>query len=126
MENMTHAYFYFLIFFTAALLAGLVALKIAARLTGSVFRKRSAAKIENDGYAGGFHILSDGAGRFPARFAFIALLFVLFNAEFLLLLPWAMSLNLSGGTEVVTALTVVGLWGVGYFYEYKKGALEWE
>ena len=51
MENMTHAYFYFLIFFTAALLVGLAALKAAARLTGFVFRKRSAAKVENDGYA---------------------------------------------------------------------------
>ncbi len=122
---MTHAYFYFLIFFTTALIISAAALKFAAYLSFKLFGRRKQT-VKNDGYAGGFYILSSVTSRFPVRFAFIALLFVLFNAEFLLLLPWAMSLRLSEEQGGVTALLVVIFWGVGYFYEYKKGALEWK
>ena len=60
------------------------------------------------------------------RFSFVALLFVLFNAELLLLLPWAMSLQLSGKEGALVAFVVIVFWGAGYLYEYKKGALEWK
>ena len=125
MEKVTHAYFYFLIFFVSALILGMAALKFAAFLSFKLFGRRRQV-VKNDGYAGGFYILSSVTSRFPVRFAFIALLFVLFNAEFLLLLPWALSLHLSGGQGIITALSVVAFWGTGYFYEYKKGALEWK
>ncbi len=125
MENITHAYFYFLIFFVTALLISVVALKFAAYLSLKLFgAEKNCAK--NDGYAGGFYIISSVTSRFPVRFAFIALLFVLFNAEFLLLLPWAMSLQISQGQGILTALCVIVFWAIGYFYEYKKGALEWK
>lgn len=125
MENVTHSYFYFLVFFLTALLltAGLV--WFAAFLSRKLFANPEQAD-ENDSYAGGFRILSPVTAHFPVRFAFIALLFVLFSAELLLLLPWAISLHLSQNDGIVTALLVGGLWGVGYFYEYKKGALEWK
>ncbi len=125
MENVTHAYFYFLIFFLTALLVSAMMLKFAAYLSIKLFGRQKEI-VKNDGYAGGFYILSSETSRFPLRFVFIALLFVLFTAEFLLLLPWAMSLHLTRGQGIVTALLVVVLWGIGYFYEYKKGALEWK
>ena len=106
MENVTHAYFYFLIFFVTALIVSAAALKFAAYLSFKLFG-RYKQTVKNDGYAGGFYILSSVTSRFPVRFAFVALLFVLFNAEFLLLLPWAMSLRLSEGQGIATALLVV-------------------
>ena len=125
MENIAHVYFYFFIFFLTAFLvtAGLV--KFAAFLSRKLFDCQEQ-HIENNGYAGGFYILSPVTARFSVRFAFIALLLVLFNAELLLLLPWAMSLRLSLEEGILTALPVILSWGVGYFYEYKKGALEWK
>lgn len=124
MENITHAYFYFLIFFVTALLLSAVLIKFAAYVSLKLFEKRKDV-VKNDGYAGGFYILSAVTSRFPVKFAFIALMFVLFNAEILLLLPWAMSLHLSEGQGIITAFLVILFWGIGYFYEYKKGALEW-
>lgn len=125
MENISHAYFYFLIFFLTALLLSVGALKFAsflsARLSGG-----SDDPVEDDGYSGGFFRLSPPGRHFPLKFSFIALLFVLFNAEFLLLLPWAMSLNLSKGEGFAVALFFTVFWVIGYFYEYKKGALEWK
>jgi len=125
MENVTHAYFYFLIFFLAALLftAGLI--RFAAFLSRQLFGQRRES-VKKDGYAGGFYLLSPVTASFSMRFSFIALLFVLFNAELLLLLPWAMSLQLSGKEGALVAFVVIVFWGAGYLYEYKKGALEWK
>ena len=125
MENVTHSYFYFVVFFSVALLltAGMVA--FAAFLSRKLFSGRREP-VDNDSYAGGFYILSSVTAHFSIRFAFIALLFVLFNAELLLLVPWAMSLRLSQEEGFFTAFLVLIFWGVGYFYEYKKGALEWK
>lgn len=117
---MTHAYFYFLIFFTTALIISAAALKFAAYLSFKLFGRRKQT-VKNDGYAGGFYILSSVTSRFPVRFAFIALLFVLFNAEFLLLLPWAMSLRLSEEQGGVTALLVVIFGASATFMNTKKG-----
>ncbi|MBO4521105.1 MAG: NADH-quinone oxidoreductase subunit A [Alphaproteobacteria bacterium] len=125
MENITHVYFYLFIFFLAAFLLTAGMVKFAAFLSRKLF-DRCEKQTENDGYAGGFYILSPVTVRFPVRFAFIALLLVLFNAELLLLLPWAMSLRLSSGEGMATAMLVILSWGLGYFYEYKKGALEWK
>ena len=125
MENVTHSYFYFLIFFLTALLftAGIV--RFAAFLSRKLF-DGSGERVKNDSYAGGFYILSLITTHFSVRFAFLALLFVLFNAELLLFLPWAVSLRLSLEDGIATAFLVIFLCGVGYFYEYKKGALEWK
>ncbi len=125
MENVTHSYFYFLFFFLVALLLTAGMLRLVSFLSRKLFENREEP-VKNDGYAGGFYILSAVNVRFSVRFAFIALLFVLFNAELLLLLPWAMSLHLSREEGVLTALTLLFFWSAGYFYEYKKGALEWK
>lgn len=125
MENTTHAYFYFLIFFLAALLFTAGAVKFAAFLSHKLFDRRGET-VKKDGYAGGFYLLSSVTTSFAMRFSFIALLFVLFNAEMLLMLPWAMSLQLSGNEGMMIASVVVAFWIAGYLYEYKKGALEWK
>ena len=125
MENSTHVYFYFFILFLTAFLFAAGAIKFTVFLSRTLFGS-GEKNTENDAYAGGFYILSPVTVRFPVRFAFIALLLVLFNAELLLLLPWALSLRLSQEEGVLVALLVIAFWGIGYFYGYKKGALEWK
>jgi len=125
MENIAHVYFYFFIFFLAAFLLTAGMIRFAAFLSRRLYR-RCVKHVEKDGYAGGFYILSPVTAHFPVRFAFIALLLVLFNAELLLLLPWAMSLRLSQEEGALAVFFVIVFWGIGYFYEYKKGALEWK
>ena len=125
MENITHAYFYFLFFFLATLLVTAGMVRFAAFLSRKLFGRRKE-DVKNDGYAGGFYVLSSVSTSFSMRFSFIALLFVLFNAELLLLVPWAMSWNLSMQEGIAVAFAVIVLWGIGYLYEYKKGALEWK
>ena len=125
MENTTHAYFYFLIFFLATLLFTAAAVRFAVFLSRKLFDRRGE-KVEKDGYAGGFYQLSSVTTSFAMRFSFIALLFVLFNAEMLLMLPWAMSLQLSGDKGMMVASVVVAFWIAGYLYECKKGAFEWK
>lgn len=125
MENITHAYFYFLVFFLVALLVTAGLIKVVSVLSRKLYAEEKKT-VNDDGYAGGFHLLSPVTRRFSVHFIFIALMFVLFNAELLLLLPWAMALRLSHEEGVATAMTVIVLWGIGYYYEYKKGALEWK
>ena len=127
MERLSHTYFYFLIFFAVLLiLAGLtVRLSVVAGRFVQRYRARENAD-DNGNYAGGFDILSSAGRHFPLRFSFIALLFVLFNAEFILLLPWATSLIPSGWAGFGTAVLFVALWAAGFFYKIKKGALEWK
>lgn len=124
MENATHAYFYLLMFFFIALLVGRATMRFGAFL-GSCLFSGQTRKVDNDGYAGGFVKLSAATGKIPVRFAFIALLFVLFVAEVLLLLPWVMVLRFGDAPSLATALIVLAFWGAGYFYEYKKGAAQW-
>ena len=125
MENTTHAYFYFLFFFLTAFLFAAGSVKFASFLSRKLFEHRKDT-VKEDGFAGGFHLLSSVTTCFSMRFSFIALLFVLFNAELLLLLPWAMSLQFSSRESVLVAFVVVAFWVIGYLYESKKGALEWK
>lgn len=124
MENATHAYFYLLTFFFIALLVGRAAMRFGAFLGSRLFSDRSR-EDDAGGYAGGFAEPSAATGKIPARFAFIALLFVLFVAEVLLLLPWVTALRFGDARSLATALTALAFWGAGYFYEYKKGAAQW-
>ena len=121
-----HSYLYFMLFFPAALLLSAGTLKAAfflSRKLGRPFRRFSDCR---EPYNGGFPSLQNDKKRFPVRFATVALLFVLFNAEILLLLPWAASLRLSGVQGFCCALIFLGFWAAAYAYEYKKGALDRE
>ncbi|MGN0903822.1 MAG: NADH-quinone oxidoreductase subunit A [Alphaproteobacteria bacterium] len=124
MGNMAHSYFYFMVFFIVALVLSAAFLKLAFSLnkTLSALPDDAAGK---ESYAGGFRVLSRVYLRFPVRFALVALLFILFNTEILLLLPWAMALRLSGWEGFGVASVLLIFWGVGYVYVFRKGALEW-
>ena len=77
-------------------------------------------------YECGFEAFEDARGRFDVRYYLIAILFIVFELEIAFLFPWAVVCK-SIGTPAIIAMTVfLAILVVGFIYEWKKGALEWE
>jgi NADH-quinone oxidoreductase subunit A len=82
-------------------------------------------------YECGFPAFGDARMKFDVRFYLVSLLFIIFDLEVAFLFPWAITLNDgSGGDTGVFAfwsmMVFLGVLTVGFIYEWKKGALEWE
>lgn len=67
----------------------------------------------------------DARGRFGVRFYVIAILFVIFDVETIFLFPWAVRYHVLGLFGLVEMVIFLGILLIGYFWLYKKGALEW-
>jgi len=105
-------------------LATIVAL-IAIGL-GYLFGPRNPSKIKSTPYESGISPFGEGRRRMPVRFYLIAVLFILFDIEVVFFLPWAVvfrELKIFGLIEMAIFIAILL---VGYFYAWKKGALEWE
>jgi NADH-quinone oxidoreductase subunit A len=82
-------------------------------------------------YECGFPAFGDARMKFDVRFYLVSLLFIIFDLEVAFLFPWAITLTKwGGGTTGVFAffsmMVFLGVLTVGFIYEWKKGALEWE
>ena len=64
--------------------------------------------------------------KFDVRYYLVAILFILFDLELAFLLPWAVALGDVGLTGFVAVLIFLAVLVVGFAYEWKKGALDWE
>jgi NADH-quinone oxidoreductase subunit A len=87
-------------------------------------KKKAAAK--GLPYESGMNPYGEGTRRVPVRFYLVAVLFILFDIEVVFFLPWAVvfrQLGLFGLAEMAVFIIILL---VGYFYAWKKGALEWE
>ena len=77
-------------------------------------------------YECGFEAFDDARGRFDVRFYLVAILFIIFDLEVAFLFPWAISLGSIGVFGFWSMMIFLLLLTVGFIYEWKKGALEWE
>ena len=77
-------------------------------------------------YECGFAAFEDARGRFDVRFYLVAILFIIFDLEIAFLFPWAVSLGNVGLFGFWSMILFLGILTVGFIYEWKKGALEWE
>jgi NADH-quinone oxidoreductase subunit A len=77
-------------------------------------------------YECGFEPFEDARGRFDVRFYLVAILFIIFDLEVAFLFPWAVSLGNIGLLGFWSMMIFLGVLTVGFVYEWKKGALEWE
>ena len=68
----------------------------------------------------------DNRGKFDVRFYLVAILFIIFDLEVAFLFPWAISLRHIGVFGWTSMMVFLGVLAVGFVYEWKKGALEWE
>ena len=77
-------------------------------------------------YECGFEPFEDSRGRFDVRFYLVAILFIIFDLEVAFLFPWAVSLSNIGLFGFWSMMVFLGVLTVGFVYEWRKGALEWE
>ena len=93
-----------------------------SRLTGA--HNPDAEKLSE--YECGFPAFEDPRSQFDVRFYLVALLFIIFDLEVAFLFPWAVSLGETGVLGWSAMMVFLGILTVGFAYEWKKGALEWE
>ena len=77
-------------------------------------------------YECGFEAFSDSRMEFDVRFYLVAILFIIFDLEIAFLFPWAISLGSIGLLGFISMMIFLFILTVGFIYEWKKGALDWE
>ena len=110
-----------LIFMTITLVMGSVFI-ILGKLLGP---SRPDAE-KNSPYECGFEAFEDSRMKFDVRYYLVAILFIIFDLEIAFLFPWAIVLDQVGTIGLVAMAIFLSVLVVGFIYEWKKGALEWE
>src|SRR5688572_13983013 len=118
---MLEQYFSVLIFLCVGGAIGLVPLLISWLLSP---RKASSEKLTP--YECGFEPFEDARLRFDVRFYLIAILFIIFDLEIAFLFPWAVVIKKIGWPGFYAMGIFIAILLIGFWYEWKKGALEWE
>ena len=77
-------------------------------------------------YECGFEAFNDARMKFDVRFYLVAILFIIFDLEVAFLFPWAISLGTLGAFGFWSMMVFLGVLTVGFIYEWRKGALDWE
>jgi NADH-quinone oxidoreductase subunit A len=77
-------------------------------------------------YECGFEAFEDSRMKFDVRYYLVAILFIIFDLEIAFLFPWAVALDQIGVAGLLAMAVFLGVLVVGFIYEWKKGALEWE
>jgi len=81
---------------------------------------------KNSAYECGFEAFSDSRMKFDVRYYLVAILFIVFDLEIAFLFPWAVALDTIGRVGLVAMGIFLAILVVGFVYEWKKGALEWD
>lgn len=98
-----------------------------AMVAGSfLFGKQNPDKEKLSAYECGFDAFTDARNKFDVRFYLVCLLFIIFDLEIAFLFPWAVSLGDIGVFGYWSMMSFLGILTVGFVYEWKKGALDWE
>ena len=114
-------YFPILLFIIVALVIGVAPLALGKLLGPS---RPDPEKLSP--YECGFEAFEDARMKFDVRYYLVAILFILFDLEIAFLFPWAVVLNDIGFGGFVAMMLFLAILVVGFLYEWKKGALEWE
>jgi NADH-quinone oxidoreductase subunit A len=117
---MLSLYLPILIFILLGLAFGCVPL-----LMGKFFRPKNPYAAKNAPYECGFDPFEEARLPFDVKFYLVAILFILFDLETAFLFPWAIVMRHLGILGLISMGIFVGLLLLGFIYEWKKGALEW-
>lgn len=118
---MLSQYLPILVFTIVALILGLVLLASA-----SLLAKHNPDAVKNSPYECGFGAFESSRIPFDVRFYLIAILFIIFDLETAFFFPWALVLRQIGWFGFCAMMIFLGLLVIGFIYEWKRGALEWE
>ncbi|HEV6968054.1 MULTISPECIES: NADH-quinone oxidoreductase subunit A [Roseateles] len=99
---------------------------IAPQVLGALLGPNRPDQAKNSPYECGFEAFEDARMKFDVRYYLVAILFILFDLEIAFLFPWAVALKEIGATGFWAMMIFLGILVVGFAYEWKKGALDWE
>ncbi|WP_046158546.1 NADH-quinone oxidoreductase subunit A [Chromobacterium vaccinii] len=119
---MLQNYFPILLFILVGLLVGVLPL-----LLGKLLGPNRPDPEKLSPYECGFEAFEDARMRFDVRYYLVAILFILFDLEVAFMIPWAATLKDELGLFGLGAMAVfLGILTIGFVYEWKKGALQWD
>ncbi|MGD2171407.1 MAG: NADH-quinone oxidoreductase subunit A [Gammaproteobacteria bacterium] len=110
-----------LIFMGVALVMGSILITLGKMLGPS---RPDAEK--NSPYECGFEAFEDSRMKFDVRYYLVAILFIIFDLEIAFLFPWAIVLDEIGTFGLMAMAVFLAVLVIGFIFEWKKGALEWE
>ncbi|HZO24017.1 MAG TPA: NADH-quinone oxidoreductase subunit A [Steroidobacteraceae bacterium] len=114
-----------LIFLVLATALAVVLLVLGTGL-GRYFARFHQDPAKRSPYECGFDAFEDSRMKFDVRYYLVAILFIVFDLEIAFLFPWAVALSKIGGFGLIAMAIFLGILVVGFIYEWKKGALEWD
>jgi NADH-quinone oxidoreductase subunit A len=114
-------YFPIMIFLAIAIGLSIIIVAIPYFLAAS---KPDEEKIS--AYECGFEPFGDARSEFDVRFYLVAILFIIFDLEIIFLFPWSITLGKIGMVGFWSMMVFLSILTIGFIYEWKKGALEWE
>ena len=91
-----------------------------------IFSPKNPDPEKLSAYECGFEAFNDSRMEFDVRFYLVAILFIIFDLEIAFLFPWAISLGKIGIFGFVSMMIFLFILTIGFIYEWKKGALDWE
>lgn len=121
METLAADYLPILIFLAIAIALGIVLI-----LAAVIVAVRAPDPEKLSAYECGFNAFDDARMKFDVRFYLVAILFIIFDLEVAFLFPWAVAFKDVGLVGFWSMIIFLGVLTVGFAYEWKKGALEWE
>jgi NADH-quinone oxidoreductase subunit A len=102
------------------------ALSVVLLMLGFAFGRGSKDPDKLAPYECGFEAFEDSRIRFDVRYYLVAILFIIFDLEIAFLFPWAVALTEIGTFGLVSMGIFLAILVVGFVYEWRKGALEWD
>ncbi len=118
---MLENYFSLLVFIAVGLLMGVVPI-----LAGKLLGPSNPDPEKLSAYECGFNPFEDSRIPFDVRYYLVAILFIIFDLETAFLFPWAVVTKKLGWSGLIAMGLFISLLLIGFIYEWKKGALEWE
>jgi NADH-quinone oxidoreductase subunit A len=110
----------------AIFMAIAAALAIALMASALIIAVRNPDPEKLSAYECGFNPFDDARMKFDVRFYLVSLLFIIFDLEVAFLFPWAVTLKELGAFGFWSMMVFLGVLTIGFIYEWRKGALEWD
>ncbi|MCP5076203.1 MAG: NADH-quinone oxidoreductase subunit A [Rhodobacteraceae bacterium] len=121
MDALLLEYLPILVFLAIAVGLGLVLI-----LAAVIIAVRNPDAEKTSAYECGFNAFDDARMKFDVRFYLVSILFIIFDLEVAFLFPWAVSFKGLGALGFWSMMVFLAVLTIGFAYEWKKGALEWE
>ena len=122
---MLNNYFPLLVFMIVGVTLGVIMIGVGLGL-GKVLGHARPYSDKQSPYECGFEAFEDARMKFDVRYYLVAILFIIFDLEIAFLFPWAVALGGIGMAGFWAMMFFLGVLVVGFIYEWRKGALEWE